>query len=185
MAVWRRAGTHLDQARLALTNPGDEALALFDEFRDHNELGLALDQLSDVAHAQLAPHAVWEKLQAAATVMGLDKDDPDYGATVRRISDHLARVGNRTTLRRLINEWDPIGVYDPATDFPSDEYDCLHAPAMGMLSRGADTAAVAEFLEHELSHHFGLDPRPHRPEEFADRLVRWFRTETSSAGHGD
>jgi hypothetical protein len=88
-------------------------------------------------------------------------------------------------LRRLINEWDPIGVYDAAADAPPDEYDCLRAAVMGMLSRGADTAAVAQFLEHELRDHFGLDPRPARPEEFATRLVRWFRTEASSTGQAE
>jgi hypothetical protein len=91
--VWRRAVAHLDQARRSLTNPGDEALALFEDWRDHNELGLALDQLADVAHAQRAPRGVWEELRAAATVMGLDSD-PGYGVTVRMISEHLARAGN-------------------------------------------------------------------------------------------
>jgi hypothetical protein len=88
-------------------------------------------------------------------------------------------------LRRLIDEWDPIGAYDAATDAPPDEYDCLRAPVMGMLSRGVDAAAVAQFLERELREHFGLDPRPARPEEFAARLVRWFRTEASSSGQAD
>jgi hypothetical protein len=56
--AWRRAVAHLDRARRALTDPGDVTLVLFDGFRDHNELGLALDELSDVADAQRAPRAV-------------------------------------------------------------------------------------------------------------------------------
>jgi hypothetical protein len=183
--VWRRAEAHLGQARRSLTNPDDEALALFDEFRDHNELGLALDQLADVAHVQRAPRIVWQELWAAAAVMSLDRDDPGYGAAVRRISEHLARAQNWEALRRLINEWDPIGVYDAEADFPPDEYDCLYAPVMNMLSQGADAPEVTQFLEHELSTHFGLDPRPCRPADFAVRLVRWFRAETSGAGNGD
>jgi hypothetical protein len=89
--IWRRAEAHMDQARLALTDPADGALALFEEFRDHNELGLALDQLADVADAQRALRAMWEELQAAATVMELHQDDPGHGATVRRINAHLSR----------------------------------------------------------------------------------------------
>jgi hypothetical protein len=183
--VWRRAEAHLDQARRSLTNPDDEALGLFEEFRDHNELDLALDQLADVAHVQRAPRIVWQELRAAAAVMSLDGGNPEYGATVRRISEHLARAGDWEALRRLINEWDPVGVYDAKTDFPPDEYDCLYAPVMNLLSQGADAAEVARFLEHELSAHFGLDPRPCHPAEFAVRLVRWFQAETSGAGKGD
>jgi hypothetical protein len=177
MEVWRRAGAHLDQARLSLTSPEDEALTLFDEFRDHNELGLALDRLADVAAAQRAPRVVWEELRAAAVAMGLGRDDTTYGAAVRLIGEHLGRAGNWTELRRLLNEWDPIGVYDVKADFPPDEYGCMEAPLMGLLAEGADIAAVTRFLERELRGHFGLDPRPHRPEEFAARLVDWFQGE--------
>jgi hypothetical protein len=49
----------------------DPSLGMYDEFRDDNELGLALDQLADVANAQRAPRAVWRELQVVATVMGL------------------------------------------------------------------------------------------------------------------
>ena len=166
---------HLDKARALLTDPQDGALVLFAEFRDHNEPGLALDQLADVAEAQRAPRTVWKELSAAAIVMRLGEGDAVYGDAVRRINEHLARAGDWEELRQLLNDWDPIGVYDPATDFPPDEYDCLSAPLMGLLAEGADAASVTGFLEHELSGHFGLDPRPARPEEFAARLVQWFR----------
>jgi hypothetical protein len=175
---------HLDRARAFLTDPRDDALFLFDEFRDHNELGLALDQLADVAEAQRAPHAVWKELSAAAVVMRLGDADAVHGAAVRRINEHLARAGDWEELRQLINEWDPIGVYDRATDFPPDEYGCLYAPLIGLLVEGADIASVADFLERELSGHFGLDPRPSRPEEFAARLVEWHR-DTGTPGSGE
>ena len=87
--IWRRAGVHLDRARASLTYPADEALGLVVEFQDHNELGLALDQLSDVSDAQRAPRPVWEQLSAAATVMEITQDDPVHGATVRNICKHL------------------------------------------------------------------------------------------------
>jgi len=184
-SVWSRAGAHLERARAFLTDPQDDALALFDEFRDHNELGLALDQLADVAEAQRAPRAVWKELSAAAVVMRLGDADAVYGGAVRRINEHLARAGDWEELRQLINEWDPIGVYDRATDFPPDEYGCLYAPLMGLLVEGADIASVADFLERELSGHFGLDPRPSRPEEFAARLVEWFRGNGNLSGGKD
>lgn len=78
MSVWRRATAHLDRARAFLTDPGDDALGLFDEFRDHNELGLALDQMADVAETQRAPRAVWKELSAAAVVMRLGETDAVY-----------------------------------------------------------------------------------------------------------
>jgi hypothetical protein len=118
---------------------------------------------------------VWKELSAAANVMGLSEGDAVYGNAVRRINEHLARAGDWEELRQLLNEWEPIGVYDQAADFPPDEYDCLSAPLMGLLAEGADVVSVTVFLEHELSGHFGLDPRPSRPGEFAARLVEWFR----------
>jgi hypothetical protein len=170
---------HLDRARALLTDPRDGTLVLFAEFRDYSELGLALDQLADVAEAQRAPRTVWKELSAAAMVMGLGEADAVHGGAVRRINEHLARAGDWEELRQLLNDWDPIGVYHPATDCPPDEYDCLSAPLMGLLAEGADVASVADFLGRELSGHFGLDPRPSRPEEFAARLVQWFTNDTT------
>jgi hypothetical protein len=184
-SVWGRPGAHLDRARAFLTDPQDDALVLFDEFRDHNELGLALDQMADIAEAQRAPRAVWKELSAAAGVMRLGEGDAVYGGAVRRINEHLARAGDWEELRQLLNEWDPIGVYDRTADFPPDEYDCLSAPLMGLLVEGADIASVADFLGRELSGHFGLDPRPSRPEEFAARLVEWFRGSGNLSDGGD
>ena len=46
---------------------------------------------------------------------------------------------------------------------------------MNLLAEGADRTAVTRLLERELRGHFGLDPRPHRPEELAVRLVGWFQ----------
>jgi hypothetical protein len=172
---------HLDRARELLTDPGDLALFLFAEFRDHNELSLALDQLADVAEAQRAPRTVWKELSAAATAMQPRNADAVYSGAVHRINEHLARAADWEDLRQLLNDWDPIGVYDPETDFPPDEYDCLYAPLMGLLRKGADAAAVADFLSRDLSDHFGLDPRPSRPEEFAARLVEWFRDNSTPA----
>jgi hypothetical protein len=121
-------------------------------------------------------------LSTAAAVIGLDEADPVSGGAVRRINEHLTAARDRDGLRQLLNEWDPIGVYNRATDFPPDEYNCLQAPLVGLLAGGADSASVAAFLERELSGHFGLDPRRSRPEEFAARLVTWFGDRGKTSG---
>ncbi len=70
-------------------------------------------------------------------------------------------------LRRLLNEWDPIGVADEVPD----EYDCMLAPLLGRLRSGADRAEIAAFLRTELVEHFGLTPASSEPEAVADRLM--------------
>ncbi|MEV8005337.1 MULTISPECIES: hypothetical protein [unclassified Streptomyces] len=70
-------------------------------------------------------------------------------------------------LRQLLNEWDPIGVADEVPD----EYDCMLAPLLGMLRRGADQAEIAAFLRTELVEHFGLTPSASEPEAVATRLM--------------
>ncbi len=77
-------------------------------------------------------------------------------------------------LQRLLNEWDPIGVYDPVTDFPSDEYDCLYSPLMTRLREGESAAEIGDFLARELRDHFGLNPRHSEPQAFAEKLKAWF-----------
>lgn len=62
-------------------------------------------------------------------------------------------------LREILNRWDPIGVV--GADGPQDEYDCLIAPVLEHLGRGATPADLAAFLRHELVDHFGLDPGNH------------------------
>ena len=62
-------------------------------------------------------------------------------------------------LRELLNTWDPIGVVSDGG--PLDEYDCLIAPMLDRLERGADARELAEFLRLELDDHFGLDPEYH------------------------
>lgn len=62
-------------------------------------------------------------------------------------------------LRTLLNEWDPIGVFDPEDGSgPDDEYDCIRDPLMSHLLRGDSRYEVAEFLRDELTGHFGLEP---------------------------
>ncbi|MEU0914722.1 hypothetical protein [Streptomyces althioticus] len=74
-------------------------------------------------------------------------------------------------LRRLLNEWDPIGVADEVRD----EYDCLLAPCLLRLRRGADEAEISDFLRSELEDHFGLTTRPSDGHErMAARITSWW-----------
>ncbi|MEK2479480.1 MULTISPECIES: hypothetical protein [Streptomyces] len=82
-------------------------------------------------------------------------------------------------LRRLLNEWDPIGVADAV----QDEYDCMIGPLFRRLHGGADQAEIGEFLRHELEAHFGL-PSSQPPEAVATRLIAWW-TATDPADDAD
>ncbi|MFA3877763.1 hypothetical protein ABS735_29515 [Streptomyces sp. MMCC 100] len=80
-------------------------------------------------------------------------------------------------LRRLLNEWDPIGVADEV----QDEYDCMLDPLLQRLRSGADQAAIGKFLRHELEDHFGLYSLGLRPDVMAALVIDWW-TSTSPAG---
>lgn len=81
-------------------------------------------------------------------------------------------------LRHLLNEWDPIGVADEV----QDEYDCMLAPLLQRLRRGADQAEIGKFLRQELEGHFGLDPFGLRPDVTAARVIGWWATVGSAGG---
>jgi hypothetical protein len=76
-------------------------------------------------------------------------------------------------LRDLLNGWDPLGVYEPESGAPLDEYDCLHK-VIGTLQRGASEAEISAFLTAELRDHFGIDPEHSRPADFAATLYAWY-----------
>jgi hypothetical protein len=77
------------------------------------------------------------------------------------------------SLRRVILQWDPIGVAEFA---PEDEYDCMISPLLGLLKRGASAAQIGEHLRHDLEGHFGLDPAFIDVRSMANRLVAWWST---------
>ncbi|MFD5445728.1 hypothetical protein [Streptomyces tendae] len=82
-----------------------------------------------------------------------------------------------SSLRHLLNEWDPIGV--PAE--VQDEYDCMHVPLLQRLRGGADQTEICEFLRHDLEDHFGLTPLPSEPGAMAARVISWW----TAAGETD
>lgn len=174
LASWRRTQSHFERALGSLTSTDDEALAWYRGFLEHNELGLAFDVLVELVERQRAPRGAWEALRQAADEMELGADHEVHGGSRRRVEAHLSAGAEWFELQRLLNQWDPIGVYDPETNFPDDEYDCLYQPLMSRLRAGQDAATIASFLQRELRQHFGLDPGPSKPEVFARRLVAWF-----------
>ncbi|MFK0116860.1 hypothetical protein [Streptomyces sp. NPDC090994] len=72
-------------------------------------------------------------------------------------------------LRRLLNEWDPIGVADSV----DDEYDCMIGPVLDRLRGGADRGQIRAFLHRELTDHFGLS-QPYDVDGMAYRVTAWW-----------
>lgn len=87
---------------------------------------------------------------------------------------------SENSLRRLLNEWDPVGVADDV----QDEYDCMLAPLLQRLRGGADEPEIAEFLRHELEDHFGLTPLPSEPKAMAARVISWWTHAGRTGGAG-
>ena len=88
-----------------------------------------------------------------------------------------ARARQQTKeLRGLLQAWDPMGIFtgDPSDDDQDDEYDCLEAPLLSRLARGATAKEIREHLARELVDHFGLGPEPATGTEFPERVVRWY-----------
>jgi hypothetical protein len=84
-------------------------------------------------------------------------------------------------LRYLLNQWDPIGVYDADLDCPPDEYDCLIGPILARLARSDSRASFSEYLWYQIQDHFGLDPVAHRTDAFADRLQAWYAAKNTGS----
>jgi hypothetical protein len=170
--LWAAVRQVLEAARGQLTSPGDKDLGVYHEFLSHNELGLALDALVDVAVLQRSAGEVWRSLGSAAEMMGLEPDDSIHGATVEKIQDHLAAAHESRGLQRLLNKWDPIGVR-PELGGPDDEYSCLYLPLVERLRMGMPAAEIEVYLRLELEGHFRLSADA-KPEVFAGELVDWF-----------
>jgi hypothetical protein len=73
---WEITRTHLNRALLALPETiadkgARDALAEYHEYLDHNELGLAFEQLYHVGAMTLVPEEFWQHLRLAADNMGL------------------------------------------------------------------------------------------------------------------
>jgi hypothetical protein len=61
-------------------------------------------------------------------------------------------------------------------DWPRDEYEDLVGPILGQLESGATAPAIAAFLQHAITHHYGLDQRPEVSAEWAEQARAWYET---------
>ena len=73
---WEITRTHLYRALLELPETiadkeARDALAWYHDYLDHNELGLAFEQLYHVGAMTLVPEEFWRHLRLAADNMGL------------------------------------------------------------------------------------------------------------------
>lgn len=88
------------------------------------------------------------------------------------------KTSTEDDLRRLLNEWDPLGVADDV----QDEYDCMLAPLLQRLCSGAGPNEISVFLRHELEDHFGLDPLGLQPDTMAAHIIDWWKTACPANG---
>ncbi|MEU6315882.1 hypothetical protein [Streptomyces sp. NPDC047014] len=89
-------------------------------------------------------------------------------------------TANQRALRQLLNAWDPVGVADSV----EDEYDCMLAPLLGRLCRGAGQAEIDAYLRHELEEHFGLDPSGSHTDAVAGQVTAWWASGGPAAAAG-
>lgn len=83
---WARTKEALTEAKAALPAvAGTEPLELFDNYLEHNELGLAFDVLAFVAAEAEAEEPCWQSLLSAVQEMRLREDDDLYGRAVQRV----------------------------------------------------------------------------------------------------
>lgn len=79
-------------------------------------------------------------------------------------------------LRRILNAWDPIGVFepgeDPAASKSADEYDCVRDRLISALLRGGNRADVMAQLRSEVTDHIGLDASA-VTDEVIDAVCAW------------
>ena len=80
-------------------------------------------------------------------------------------------------VRALFMAWDPIGVADEPDAW--DEYDCMIGPALSRLRRGADVAALREWIAHERDDHFELPA-----DELADAALAVLTGQVGQSGDG-
>src|SRR3954451_16651361 len=88
VASWARTTQHLAVAREALGDLAEQPAALFAEFLEHNELGLAFEVLVEAADEQSATTACWEALEHAGREMRLEEAGAYHGAAMTTVLRH-------------------------------------------------------------------------------------------------
>ncbi|MCW2573202.1 MAG: hypothetical protein JWO88_3260, partial [Frankiales bacterium] len=84
-------------------------------------------------------------------------------------------------LSRLLDEWDPIGVYDPPEDGPPPgEYARLVGPLLTKLRTGGSAHDIAEYLSWDARTNMGLGGQPGADVQAAERIFAWFHSQSSA-----
>lgn len=183
-AVWTTAERHMAAARRLLSGSPDTlhdcdedgSPVRHDDYLEHGELGLALDELVDLAGARAAAEPVWRELSAAGRAMGIGPEHPVHGSRAALVRNVLAAHPDEEqiqSVRALLNGWDPIGI-EPGVEGPTDEYDCFVIDLLLHLHAGEGVDELWRWLRWVLEGHFGLDPDTSQPRLFAQRLVDWY-----------
>jgi hypothetical protein len=89
-----------------------------------------------------------------------------------------ARTENKTiaALRRLWNEWDPIGVVSSTAD---DEYNGYIEPTFQLLQRNATADEISRYLGYVVGEYMGMGEegvKHANPAAFTARLQAWYST---------
>jgi hypothetical protein len=84
---WQITTQHLEHARAlvpfsAAAQPDNEAIRRYEDWLDHNELELALDELEAMGEQHVGSTAFWQELLAAARNMGLTEHIQRYQAKI-------------------------------------------------------------------------------------------------------
>lgn len=74
----------------------------------------------------------------------------------------------------LLNQWDPIGIM--SLEAPKDEYDCFVNPILSILHKGKGKSELTNFLKKHLEDHMGLDSKDSKPDEFAEKIMSWWKS---------
>ena len=85
-ASWDRTRVHLSRAWVELPSGERDGLAQYHDYLDHNELGLAMEELERVGRLRSAPSTFWAALADAAAEMGLDESAQRFRLLVSRSS---------------------------------------------------------------------------------------------------
>ena len=91
----------------------------------------------------------------------------------RRLSKEESRE-RFSQLRRLWNEYDPIGVM--GEDWPEDEYDRYVGRTMRLLEGGAEPNEIARYLEDVCTTWMSISYNQVRGDRYAQVFVKWYRT---------
>lgn len=82
--------------------------------------------------------------------------------------------GDDEAVSRMLDEWDPIGVYVAGDGPPAGEYQRLVGPVLSMLRSGKSAEEIAVYLTSDVHANMGLPSRAGADLEAATRMHTWF-----------